>query len=212
MGTGRRVLLWLARERPASPSPLLRGLTKAILWLVPVTVLAVVIARAVTMPDPPSGELGTAYPDLCAVTPAASVSALVGGDAYTSRMVSRDGAECAWQPDPDAPRTRLDVKAERVDRYSDQSEEAAARAAFGRAVELAGILYDDAGETALHGLGDEAAWFGASGDGRTEVTIVVRSGRRLVSAEVSMADRPMETVRPAVEDLVRALLPLLPED
>lgn len=212
MGTARKALLWLARERPRSPSPLLRGLTRTILWLLPITVLALVVARAVTTPVPPAGDLGTPYPDLCAATPAASVTALVGTSAYTARMLDRDRAECEWRLYPDDPRTSLDVQAERVRTYSYESESDAVRTAFADAVDLASIPFDDVPAEPLPGLGDEAVRLVSDTDGITEATVVVRLGKRILTLALAVRDRPLETVRPLVEDLARTLLPLLPKD
>ncbi|GIG65089.1 hypothetical protein [Phytomonospora endophytica] len=212
MSGGRGVLLWLARERPPSASPAMRGLSKTIAWLVPVCVLALVVARRLVAPDEPEEPYRQAYPDLCALAPASLVAEAVEGGARSLRILDRDTSECAWSAPREDGEVRLSLYASRPDPVYDDGS------MLDEAVELYAHKVDSAATTTeadaepVPGLGDEAVWFSSSGADPAVGVLVVRWGVRVLSVELSTTDDPVASVRAKVDAIAAAVLPGLPAE
>lgn len=212
MSGGRRLLLWLARERPPSASPVLRGMSKTIGWLVPVAVVSLVITRELLVPEA-SEPLRQAYPDLCEHVPAASLAELAGTTEYESRLLDRDGSECVWTVDgEDTDARRLTVRAGRPDPLLDESWEKAADERYESELVIAAMPFDEAVPEPVAGLGDEAAWFADTGEDRSTGALVVRRGTQVLYLEIVAPESPLGTLRGKAEAVAAALLPLLPAD
>lgn len=195
----RAFLLWLARERPRSASPVHRGLTRAILWLLPLCAVALLVIRGNTVPDA-AGALEPAYPDACAeLTPL--VTAAIGPSTLDDRALDRDSVRCDYL----AGDNTLRIEAQRpLYVSSDETPVDQAREDYtGKADGAASSTGQPT--TALAGLGDEAVWTLGEDNG----ILIARSGPHVLHLTLRMQNPPPELVR-AASALAAALLAKLP--
>ena len=211
MSNGRRLLLWLARERPPSASPGMRALSKTIAWLVPLCLIALIVGRQLITPDVPEDHK-QAFPDLCAETPAALVADAVPDGAPSDRTLDRDKSECAWTaPGDDGPSLRVYAGRPEIVYAEDSTVERAIDLYEDRLSSAEADTDDDTAEP-VTGIGDEAAWYSSSDGDFAIGVLVVRQGVRVLAITLSTSDGPLETIRSKVEPVAAAILPLLPED
>lgn len=210
MSDGRRLLLWLARERPPSASPAMRALSKTIAWLAPVCVIALIVGKQIMTPDAPEPHK-QAYPDLCAQTPAALVADAVPGGVQSDRTLDRDKSECTWTaPDDQGPSLRVYAGRPEIVYSEDSTVEKAIELYEDRLGTAESDADDDTAEP-VEGIGDEAAWYSSSDEDFAIGVLVVRQGVRVLT--VTLYDHgPMETIRPTVDPIAAAILSLLPTD
>ncbi|GLZ81803.1 hypothetical protein Afil01_66100 [Actinorhabdospora filicis] len=197
--------MWLARERPRSANPVHRGLTRAILWLLPLCAVALLVIRAYAVPEAPD-DLDPAYPDVCAeLTPLAAK--VLAASTLDDRTLDRDSTRCEWR----AGESLLRVEAQRP-LYVSSGETALGEAAEDYRDKVDGAR-GTTGVTPVPlvgvgvGVGDEAVW--AAGEDRS--VLVARVGPHVLELTVSMADPPQNQAQTAML-IAMALLERLPAE